>query len=171
MASEVPGFDRLNSEYRQTEFDALQNPGLGAVLLERFTAKFTSFSGGQAPSLLYAMPVLPIVFNASAVESLYRRQFAGGLYRALAEDRTITLGLHRRMVVMSDQTFEALNVAFASGLLALDPSLGVLTASGDATPVGESEAILKMLKTSERLGRWFSELSLHELAVLLDITF
>jgi hypothetical protein len=42
-------------------------------------------------------------------------------YKALAADREITLDLQRRMEALSDRTFQALSIAFQTGLLAFDP--------------------------------------------------
>ena len=46
------------------EYEIVQNPALGACVLWQYTDGFTEATGRQrGPSLVEAMPVLPLVFH------------------------------------------------------------------------------------------------------------
>jgi hypothetical protein len=118
------------------------------------------------------MAILPMVFHQETVSTISNRQFTGGLYRTISEDRTIFIGLQKRMESMSDQTFTALNIAFASNLLRYESESCQIFSNRRSNPIDvNSEEIRSMLLASKRLGYWFSSLSFEQLSIILKLRF
>lgn len=156
-----------------SEYDVIQNSALGSLALWTFAKEFyESTHRQQGAPLPLTMLVLPMVFHRETVSSIFRRDFEGGLYRAIGEDRTISAGIQQRMEAMDDQTFRALNLAFASGLLKYDPQtaevLPFRTSQAFQISIGETKEIMA---ASKRLGRWFSTISMEQISILLKVRF
>ena len=101
----------------------IQNTGLGAEAIwyavhEAYEAKGRT----EGVTLPLAFLVLPLTFHQRTAETLATRTQPGALYKALAEDREIVVGLQRRMESMADRTCEALSIGFHTDLLLLDPT-------------------------------------------------
>lgn len=155
------------------EYEIVQNDALAALILWQFVASFYEERHGQSgPTLPLLMPVLALIFNKETAESLYKRKIEGGLYRAIAEDRTIPVGLQYRMEVMSNQTFQGLNIAFASGLLNYLKEKCELIPVRTTPPFKIADRDTRiMLGSAKRLGIWFASLEIDQLCVLLKVRF
>jgi hypothetical protein len=158
---------------RAAEFATLQNLALGAIALRVFSEAFLESDephpGVEFPLIL---PVLPIVFHKESVKSLASRQFAGGLFRAIAEDRTLPAGLQHRVEGMVHQTLTAFRAACAADLLRYDPQDAIVQLGRRSIPQellgGDNRPILM---TARRLGRWFGDLPTQQLRILLELGF
>ncbi|MDJ1421328.1 MAG: DUF6521 family protein [Candidatus Methanoperedens sp.] len=156
-----------------SEYDVIQNSTLGSLALWIFAKEFNeNMHKQQGVPLPLTMLVLPMVFHRDTVSSIFRREFEGGLYRAIGEDRKISAGLQQRMEAMTDQTFRALNLAFAGGLLKYDPLtaqvLPVRTTQPIQISIGETRDIMH---ASRRLGHWLSTISMEQISILLKVRF
>lgn len=156
-----------------SEYDIVQNSALGGLALWAFSAKFFEATNKQnGPILPITMIVLPIVFHKKTVSLIYNRNFDGGLFKVIAEDRTIFAGLQHRMEDMFDQTIRSLNIAFSSKLLDYDKITTQLIPKRKTPPyqidVGETRQILA---ASNRLGYWCATLSTEQICVLLKVRF
>jgi len=158
---------------RPTSYHIIQNVGIGAVVLHKFVQSFyAAQSDLQGPNLALAMPVLPILYNKRFLEAICRRNMEGGFYNALSEFRDLPAGLQGRMERMSNQTFEALNLGFASKMLTYDKELNeILPIKRARKPRIVNEEIKFMLRGADRLGYWFSSLSFEQLCIYLKISF
>lgn len=158
---------------KQAEFDIVQNNLLGSLALWTFAKEFYERKQKKdGPPLPFALPILPLVFNQRAVQSIATKQFEGGLFRAVAEDRAIPVGLQDRMEAMADQTFQSLNRAFSAGLLRYDSATFQLIPVRTSSPHQIIDDELKaIMATSKRLGIWFADLSLEQIFILLDVRF
>ena len=58
--------------------------------------------------------VLPLTFHKRSATVLASKAQPGALYKALGDDRELTIGLQERMQAMSDRTFQALSIGFQS---------------------------------------------------------
>lgn len=156
-----------------TEAELVQNPALGALALWAFAAEFYGQTQKtHGPALPLAMPVLPMVLHQETVESIHNRHFDGGLFLALAENRTLTLDLQERMEAMRPQTMRALNLGFATKLLTYDQETGELRPKRLTPPIRPLQPeVRKMLSASERLGFWFCTINLEQLCSYLHIRF
>jgi len=156
-----------------TEAELVQNPVLGALTLWAFTSEFYSQTGRtRGPSLPLALPVLPMVLHEETVECIHNRHFDGGLFLALADNRTLTLELQERMEEMTPQTMRALNLAFATNLLTYAKENGELRPKRLTPPIRPQQVELRhILATAERLGYWFCTINIEQLCSYLRIRF
>lgn len=155
------------------EFTAIQNEALGATILWTFCRHYAdNDTAGNGPQLPLLMPVLPLIFNARATSSLFRRNLVGGLFKAVTEDRTLMLGLQDRMEKMSGQTFGAINLGIAAGILAYDSDSARIISINRFKPEGLSFGDAnKMRYAAKRLGVWFATMQTSQVALLLRISF
>lgn len=155
------------------EYEIIQNSALGAVAIWEFTKEYyQNADKTKGPIILLSLLVLPIVFNKQAVENLRRRHKKGGLLKALSENATIFIGLQERMEKMCDQTFESINIAFASGLLTFnEENAQLLPVRMSGSSMYTNDQVKDILATSKKLGYWLSELSLMQICKLLKVRF
>ena len=156
-----------------TEAELVQNPALGALALWAFTAEFYAQTKRQhGPTMPLALPVLPMVLHEETVECIHNRHFDGGLFLALADNRTLTLDLQERMESMAPQTMQALNLAFATNLLSFDRETGELQPKRLTAPVRPQQAEVRdILAASQRLGYWFCTINIEQICSYLRIRF
>ena len=156
-----------------TEAELVQNPALGALALWAFTAEFFAQTKRQhGPTMPLALPVLPMVLHEETVECIHNRHFDGGLFLALADNRTLTLDLQERMEAMAPQTMQALNLAFATNLLSFDRETGELRPKRLTAPVRPQQSEVRdILAASQRLGYWFCTINIEQICSYLRIRF
>lgn len=161
------------SEAFVREVATLQNTPLGTLLLYSYAREYGRYSSQLGPTLPKVMPVLPMLYHAETVRVVAAMNLKGGLLRYLRNRGAPTLGLRHRMAAMADQTFEALSLGFATGLLDFDSESGVVSSrrSRGLPDISQDEELKQMVAATRRLGCWFSEVSLTEMCILLDLTF
>jgi hypothetical protein len=152
----------------------IQNTGLAAEAIwqavhEAFEAK------GRTEGVAFplAFLVAPLVFHERTAKALAGKTQPGALYKAIAEDREITVGLQSRMQALSDRTFQALSLGFRTGLLLLDQNRERHLVPGRQThPVTHATNEVKtILNAAKRLGQAFAEMTLVQLSTHLQIRF
>jgi hypothetical protein len=152
----------------------VQNAGLAAEVLWQAvsTAYHTSGRVTGIPFPL-AFVVLPLTFHQRTAATLARKTRPGALYKALAEDREITVGLQRRMQAMADRTLQALSIAFDTDLLRLDTHEEHQLLPGKRTEGVQhvTHEVKTALSAAKRVGQAFSEMSIVQLVNHLNIRF
>lgn len=165
----------LNKETRN-----IQNPALGAAALWRFTAGYAEGSRVENPTpipLLFL--VLPIAFHqetAKFVTSTQRLSGLRGFVNKFADSRNakndLILSLHSRSLTMRRLTTQSLSLAISSKLIALDAERGVaFPLSTTPAKTGIPQSVRSMLSGVEKLGFWCSQVSLHEISIILKVAF
>lgn len=156
------------------EQHVIQNTGLAAeaiwqAVYEAYDAKGRS-EGVPFP---LAFLVLPLAFHQRSASTLSSKTQPGALYKALADDREITVGLQARMEALADRTFQALSIAFHTGLLTLDsgPTRDLFPAKKTPPVTHVTEEVKTILNAAKRVGRSFAEMNAVQLAVHLNIRF
>lgn len=149
----------------------MQNPCLGAVCIWSFVREYwTQKKEREGPFVGIASCVLPLALHRESASALHGRRFSGGLLNALADDRSLTVGLQDRMESMSIQTFESLQMAFAAKLLELRNDDFTLIPLRKTLPEFDRVgAINEMLATASRLGYWFATLPFDQVCNYLRI--
>jgi hypothetical protein len=156
-----------------TEAELVQNPALGAMVLWAFTAEFYGQTQRQrGPVLPLVLPVLPMVLHEETVSSIHNRHFDGGLFHALADNRTLTLDVQERMEAMREQTMRALNVGFATNLLTYERQTSELRPKRMTPPVRRLQPeVARMMSAAARLGYWFCTINAEQICSYLRIRF
>ena len=87
------------------EQHVIQNTGLAAEAIWYAVNEAYSAQGRTAGvPLVLSFLVLPLTFHQRTANALASKTQPGALYKALSEDREITVGLQPRMQAMSDRT-------------------------------------------------------------------
>ena len=153
------------------EYEIIQNTTLAALALWKFCiAYYNNTEREKGPSIPHLMLVLPLVFNKLVAESIYNKHRRSGLHRALSENRTIPVGLQQRMISMEDQTFHAINLAFAMDLLEYDHENAEIIPKKITFSFNPSnDGIKQIISAADRLGYWFSIISIDQIGILLKV--
>lgn len=152
----------------------IQNTGLAAETIwqavhEAYDAK------GRTEGVPFplAFLVLPLAFHQRTATILASKTQPGALYKALAEDREITVGLQTRMQAMSERTFHALSIGFHAGLLEMDPNRQRELFPGRKTPpvTHVTPDVKVIFAAAKRVGHALAEMNLVQLSTHLNIRF
>lgn len=158
---------------RLIEHDIIQNIGIGALAIHKFTSTyFTEKQNLKGPSLALAMPVLPLLFHEQTLETIFNKRFEGGFFNAINGYREIPAGLQQRMEDMSEQTFKSLNLAYQSKLLTYNRELNeILPIDIKVKTEHYNLEIKKIISGANRLGYWFAALPFEQICIMLKIKF
>lgn len=155
-----------------------QNPGLGAVILWRCACGYhVTHKTRESIPLPLAFTVLPIIFQKTLLDVLAHTQKDSGLRKfsekfAGTKDakQDVLLSIHDRCTKWRDISWASLRIAFAKRLVTLTPE-GVLIPLTETAPGGVPAKTATLLRNAEKLGVWYSALSIHEVATLLKVRF
>ena len=156
------------------EQQVVQNPGLGAeALWHAVSEAYEGKDRGEGMPLLMAFIVLPLAFHRRSANALASKVKPGALYKAVASDREITIGLQERMEALSERTLQSLSVAFSTGLLLLDHAETPQLIPGRKSPpvAHVTEEVKTLLAAAKRVGQAIAELPPAQIATHLNIQF
>ena len=165
----------LNQETRN-----IQNPALGAMLLWRFTTGYAKGCKASSPTPLPLLfIVLPIMLHQETAQFITSTQQRSGLRTfaaKFAEPKTskndLLLAIHERSIKMRNLSINSLRQAIASKLILIDSTEGVAIPISKTQPkAGIPQSVRSMIRGAEKLGSWCSELTLHEVSVILKVGF
>jgi hypothetical protein len=152
----------------------IQNTGLAAeVIWQTVHDAYEANDRTQGVSLPLAFLVLPLTFHKRTATILASKTQPGAIYKALADDREVIVGLQERMQAMSERTFHALSIGFHTGLLRLDQDHQRQLIPGRKTPpvTHVTDEVKIILNAAKRVGQAFSEMTLVQLSTHLNIRF
>lgn len=152
----------------------IQNTGLAAEAIWQAVHEAYEIKGRtEGVPLPLVFIVLPLTFHKRTATVLASKSQPGAIYKALADDREITVGLQVRMQALSERTFHALSIGFSTGLLRLDHDHQRQLIPGKKTPpvTHTTEDVKIILKAAKRVGQTFAELTIVQLASHLEIKF
>lgn len=151
-----------------------QNPGLGAeAIWHAVNEAYEDNNRTEGMPFLLAFIVLPLVFHRRSANALASKVKPGALYKAVASDREITLGLQERMQALSDRTLQSLSIGFSTGLLLLDQGEEPQLIPGRKTPpvTHVTEDVRTILAAAKRVGQAVAEHPPAQIATHLNIQF
>ena len=162
-----------------TEFRNVQNPALGATLLWRFACgHFAGHRTKDAVPLSLAFLVLPIVlhqqteeFVKTTIKSSGLRAFAGKFGTASNAKQDVLLAINGRMIAHRTLTMESLRIAMSTQLVHVSKEARISPLSMTSMRSGIPLEIKRLHASSEKLGFWFSQLTVHEIASALKVRF
>lgn len=152
----------------------IQNTALAAeALWQAIHEAYEASSRTEGVLLPAAFLVLPLAFHRRSATALASKTQPGAMYKALADDREIVIGLQSRMEAMSQRTLDALSLAFHSGLLQLDYQSRYQLLPGKKTPPVShvTEEVKTVLSAAKRVGQALFETPLIQIASHLGIRF
>lgn len=159
-----------------TETEIIQNPALCAFVLWRFGLGFQSEDGHPA-ILPLAFLVLPLVLHRPTLDMITSTRKASGiaLFAAkLGEERELLFAVHERALAMRPLTLQSIGMGVAGGLLTLDYNAATLRANTpepDAPKPKLPERIRSFSGAADKIGYWFSKVSLNQVASTLVVEF
>jgi hypothetical protein len=156
------------------EQKVIQNTGLGAEVIWQAVHESYEMKGRtEGVSFPLVFLVLPLTFHRRTAIALASKTQPGAIYKALADDREITVGLQARMQALSDRTFHALSIAFSTGLIRMDQDFQRQLIPGKKTaPITHvTDDVRTILKAAKRVGQTFAELTVVQIANHLEIKF
>jgi hypothetical protein len=159
-------------------FDLYQNTVLSTIILHTFTLEYNKVAknyntGYSFPKFEYMFYVLPIVYNKRA-----RKAFIGGRYinTILSKDNFVITDLQDKANKMSEQTFDALNLAFSKNILVFNESNVTIETFSPfhKKRIGISKlysSLTDMQKCAATLGHIFAKSSDKNIQINLNIRF
>jgi hypothetical protein len=152
----------------------IQNTGLAAeAIWHAVNETYNARSRAEGTPFPLVFVVLPLTFHQRTAAALASKTQPGALYKLLAEDREVTVGLQARMQAMADRTFQALSIGFQTNLLHLDSDAQRQVIPGRRTPpvAHVTDEVKTILSAARRVGQGFAEMSVVQLAVHLRVRF
>jgi len=155
----------------------VQNPALGATLLWRFVSAFqSSHQQGDYPPLQLLYLVLPMTLHAETCDMIRATQKGSGLStfadrftRSDANKTDILLAIDNRVIAWRELTRASLAIALRCRLLTIAPDTGKVVAIVHTQSSAIPPSVNHLLSAAEKLGAWFSGLTLFEIATSLKV--
>jgi hypothetical protein len=152
----------------------VQNTGLAAeAIWHAVNETYNARSRVEGVPLPLSFLVLPLSFHQRTAAALASKTQPGALYKLLAEDREVTVGLQARMQAMADRTFQGLSIGFQTNLLHLDSDPMRQVVPGRKTPpvTHVTDEVKTIMNAAKRVGQAFAEMSVVQLAIHLRVRF
>lgn len=159
------------------EVRMVQNPALGAVLLWRFVSGYWEghqhHSATPLPLFFLVLPIVlheeTAVFVKSTQKTSGLRAFAAKFGESKTSKQDLLLAIQERAKSLRELTLESLQLALSTRLVRLDLNGEIFPLSRTRPQAGVPETVKPLLSESEKLGYWFSQLTLHEIATALKV--
>lgn len=162
------------------EVNLVQNKALGAYLMYRTVKSYEkSEPSNSGCNLLYLFLVLPILYQKDIRDILKSTQIKSGI-RMFADkfsstthkSSDIILRVHDLASLYKKLSWEAFTLATKSHLLAIIPEEDTVISRDTTIPAKyECPSIKPLLHGADRLGAWFAQNSLYEVALNLKVRF
>lgn len=173
-----------------SEFDEIQNPGLGAAMLWKFSQGFSEVDS-KFPNILHAFIVLPLLMHSYSYEILSSTHEKSGLNAIVLKlvsppenKRKTKIGnivlergaedlysLNSRIIKFRKLTMQSLLIANDTGLIDLNSATGDIKANNVLIPKWTPLGIEKILSTSFKFGKMCNLYDLSRLSCLLQVKF
>lgn len=155
------------------EFDAIQNPALGAILIWRAVCGYYSESSNvdAAPATL-AFIVLPLVFNEDLREVIGKTFKSSGIRKfesKFQKQVDLLFSIQERADAMLDLSRRSLAISISSGLVTLTPATATLSPRTKTMPAAQTLGISELTSAAEKIGIWAQQISLRELCSALRL--
>ncbi|MFT4095700.1 MAG: DUF6521 family protein [Rhodoblastus sp.] len=167
----------ITSALNLSELDIVQNPALGAFLIWHFALGYQE-DGAEAVPLPLAFLVLPVLLHRPTLDSVVSTRKASGLALFAAKfdkQREALMALHGRALQLRPLSFQSIGVAATSRLIRLDYEIATVHACPLDLIGVRKPSLPERLKgfesASEKIGYWFSKISIAQIAATLRVDF
>lgn len=155
------------------EYEILQNPALGAVLIRGFVDEFCAARDGlQGPLFASTFIVLPLAYHQVTRELLghSKLHLHSALQKAVTREPEAFSSLSVRVQGLAIRTLRSLNVGFATGVLTYHPEVGQVWAGAQKIPRKDFPDKVKiMYNVARRAGRSTGSLGEAQALALLGV--
>jgi Family of unknown function (DUF6521) len=130
---------------------------------------------GQRSSFLLAFLVLPLLLHRPTLElvSSTRKSSGLSLFAAkIGEEHENLLAVHSRALALRKLSLESMALAANRGLITVDYNGGLFRSNTTQMKAPSlPERIRSMTPAARRLGFWFTQMSVHQIASTLRVQF
>jgi hypothetical protein len=154
----------------------LRNPALGARAFWHFSYAYSVRGKGAPPELPHFLLAAGMLYHRSSVQKIKGMNFDSGLLKAVSDRPDIVAGLQYRMESYARETFVALQVGTASGLLLREggSEFPAFRALGMDLPLSLRDGsghVNEIFLAAKRLGAWFGNETLEAIQRRLIVEF
>jgi len=117
--------------------------------------------------------ILPLAFHKRTAISLCTKTKPGSIYKALAENREIPVGLQSRMQSLFDRTLKSLSICISTGLIDIDYAdhYQLLPARKSIPVQHVSDDVKIVTGAAKRIGQTLGELTIAQISDYLEVVF
>lgn len=153
----------------------VQNPAIGAAILWRFICGYKSKDNEPTPFPLLFI-VLPIIFRedlCAVIKSTQKKKGLSKVSEKLFDGKKIDelYSINNSAIEMRSLTLASFNVGVLSNLFKMDYEKALVYALIDTNKSVFASSTKYLLDSAEKLGVWYSELSLLEISEWLKVRF
>ncbi|WP_247351065.1 MULTISPECIES: three component ABC system middle component [unclassified Bradyrhizobium] len=158
---------------RLSELQIVQNPSLGSYLIWQFGLGFQA-EDSQRSSFLLPFLVLPLLLHKPTLELVVSTRKSSGLAlfaAKLGEQHENLLAVHSRALALRELSLQSIAIAANRGLVTIDYEGYFRSNSPEKKPPVLPERIRAMPPAAQKIGSWFSRMSVHQIASTLRVQF
>lgn len=153
------------------ELNNILNPAFGAGILTSFAEGYSEGKPGEPipiPLLFFPIPMITLKEVSDCINTTYK---SSGIRKMTSKLQSNTLmSLHYRLLDFRDLTLDSLSLGQNARLLLIDYDQASVHWTQQKIPHRKLPVSQKgFFSASARLGFWFSELSVHEIATTLRV--
>jgi hypothetical protein len=159
------------------EIQIVQNPGLGALILWHFAVAYTGSRSRRVPMPLLFL-ILPIVLHRALRQTITSTYPSSGVVKVVEKLRSsqkkqadVIDGINERTIELRALSLRSLQLLLAMNLGELRTKDATMVPSAIKLPSAYSSDIKEMFSAASKLGLWFSNMSLYEIALALRVRF
>lgn len=159
---------------RLSELQIVQNPSLGSYLIWQFGLGFQA-DDSQRSSFLLAFLVLPLLLHKPTLDLVVSTRKSSGLAlfaAKLGEQHENLLAVHSRALALRRLSLQSIGIGVNRGLVTIDYDNGYFRSNvPDKKAPDLPERIKRMPPAAQKVGFWFSKMSVHQIASTLRVQF
>lgn len=159
---------------RPSELQIVQNPSLGSYLIWQFGIGFQA-EDSQLSSFLLPFLVLPLLLHKPTLDLVGSTRKSSGLAlfaAKLGEQHENLLAVHSRALALRELSLQSIAIAANRGLVTIDYDRGYFRSNTpEKKPPALPERIRAMPPAAQKIGFWFSRMSVHQIASTLRVQF
>lgn len=163
--------DELES-HDLSESQIVYNSPLGAFLLFNFAKQYALFAKHDRIPFTLLFLVLPLIYHGETREVLKSTQGGSGLRifaSKLNRTRAPTFMIQDRALGFRGLSLKCVSAAIEMGFIRLLPETAEICCTDFDYSDAPIEPITDLIKSAEKLGRWFAEVDIRELTKLLKV--
>ena len=159
-----------------TEPEVIQNPALGAYAIWQFALGHQT-DDGRPPTFPLAFLVLPLVLHRRTLDVIGSTRKTSGLAlfaAKLGEEHENLVAVHERALLLRALTLQSIAMGASARLLTVDYVGATIRANALEPKVKKPilpERTKDIAPAAEKLGYWFSKVSLLQVATALRVEF